>query len=368
MGDVLVKLDPVDEERNVKQAKVNVLVAENNLATARLNLRIAEEKLAHDEDTAKANLQSAKNDAQNKKTEHERQIQLFEKKFSSQEALDNAQLAAAQAEIAVKNREIAIEELATQRVELELKRNAIADAEANLETRKLTLSDAEQRLSDTTVTAPLDGVIAALNVQIGQIVSSGTNSVNAGTDIMTISDVNTMFTDVDVDESEISNIDVGLPVDIVTESTDERKFHGIVRRIFTRGSRNRGVVIFKVHIEITDPDLKYLRAETTTNIEIILAESKDTLSVPLPALTINGDKKSVVVQTGEGENITTEKRDVEVGISNGNDVEIVSGLNDGDQVVISVSPDESRWIRRALDKKVMTEWQTGRGARAVRSR
>lgn len=437
-GDVLLKLDPVDEERNVRQAQVNLQVAENNLATSKLNLQIAQERLVNNRATANAAIESAEIDLKNKRTDLARNRALFAKKLVSQETLDNSELLFRQAEITLQNRKIALEELKTSETELKLKEHAIADATSTVETRKLNLSDAEQRLKDTIVYSPVSGVISALNVKAGDMVASSTTNTGGGTAIMTVSDISKMFSDVDVDESEIAGITPGLAAEIQTESVDDRKFHGVVRRIYPKGSRNRGVVNFKVRIEITENDRKYLRSEMTTNIDIILAESKNALLIPLQAVRLDqggngpgrmgpggkapggmgpggmgpgpkgpggvgpggmppggkgpgekvpsgkkgpGEKgndakdkgngktaKSVIVQTGVDKHgkPVTEKRQVETGITNGEMVEIVSGLDENDTVVISVSPDESRWIRKALDKTVMTDWRSGRPARPAR--
>ena len=150
-GDVLLKLDPVDEERNVLQAKVNLQMAENNLATSKLNLQIAQERLANNRATANANIESAEIDLKNKRTDCARNRALFAKKLVSQETLDNSELLFRQAEITLQNRKIALDELKTAETELKLKEHAIADAASTVETRKLNLSDAEQRLKDTTV-------------------------------------------------------------------------------------------------------------------------------------------------------------------------------------------------------------------------
>ena len=367
-GDLLLKLDPVDEERNVRQAQVNLQVAENNLATSKLNLQIAQERLVNNRATANAAIESAEIDLKNKRTDCARNRALFAKKLVSQETLDNSELLFRQAEITLLNRKIALDDLKTQETELKLKEHAIADAASTVETRKLNLSDAEQRLKDTTVYSPVGGVISALNVKAGDMVASSTTNTGGGTAIMTVSDISKMFSDVDVDESEIAGIVPGQAAEIQTESIDDRKFHGIVRRIYPKGSRNRGVVNFKVRVEITENERKYLRSEMTTNIDIILAERKNALLVPTRAIHLDKDERSVMVQVGTDKHgrPQTEKRPVVTGITNGEMVEIVSGLSDGDTVVISVSPDESRWIRKALDKNVMTDWRSGRPARPAR--
>ncbi|GHV21739.1 macrolide transporter subunit MacA [Planctomycetales bacterium] len=359
-GDVLVRLDPVDENRNVRQAKINLQIAENNLATAKLNEEIATARLKNDEATATAAVESARIDYENAKIVSERNRQLFGKKLLSQENLDTTELAEKQAAINVQNRQIALDEMNIRRTELELKKRAVADADANLETKKLALSDAEQRLIETTVKAPTNGVVSALNAQIGQMVSSATVNTGGGTEIMTISDLDRLFADVEVDESEIAGIEPGLRAEIVAESNADKKFAGITRRIYAKGTRTRGVVNFTVRIEVLDPDLRYLRPEMTANAEIILAAATDALLIPAPAVRREGEQKYVLVQAPDGKE---ERRDIVVGIENDRHAQVLSGLQKGEAVVISVSSDEARWVNNALNPNVMTQFSSGRGVR-----
>jgi RND family efflux transporter MFP subunit len=359
-GDVLVRLDPVDENRNVRQAKINLQIAENNLATAKLNEEIATARLKNDEATAAAAAESARIDYENAKIVSERNRQLFGKKLLSQENLDTTELAEKQAAINVQNRQIALDEMNVRRTELELKKRAVADADANLETKKLALSDAEQRLIETTVKAPTNGVVSALNAQIGQMVSSATVNTGGGTEIMTISDLDRLFADVEVDESEIAGIEPGLRAEIVAESNADKKFAGVTRRIYAKGTRTRGVVNFTVRIEVLDPDLRYLRPEMTANAEIILAEATEALLIPTAAVRGEGGQKYVLVQSPDGKE---ERRDIAVGIENDRHAQVLNGLQKGESVVISVSSDEARWVNNALNPNVMTQFSSGRGVR-----
>lgn len=339
-GLLLVELNPVDEERIVKQAQISLSSSQARLAKARQSLLIAQQELAAQRRRADTAIKSAQARAEDAKAKSARMKQLLEKKLASQEEYDTAETQAIQAGADLENARIRIEELDTQEKSLELKREDVNLAQAQVESDRIALSNAQQRLADTKVYAPIAGIVSVRNVQIGQIISSGISNVGGGTTVLTLSDLSRLFVLASVDESDIGKVRVGQAATITADAFPGRTFRGKVVRIATKGVSTSNVVTFEVKIEILGKNKLMLKPEMTANIEIVAQEEKSALLVPVEAVSRKKKLQIVNVQKADG---TTEERPVTVGISDGVKIAITSGLNEGETVVIREGEAESRW-------------------------
>jgi len=233
-----------------------------------------------------------------------------------------------------------MEELALKEKELEIKRQNVKLAEAQVETDKINLSLSEQRLQDTKVFSPIDGVVSERNVQTGQIISSGISNVGGGTVTMVISDLSRMFIIASVDESDIGKVELSQNVVITADAFPGKRFSGKIERIGTKGVNVSNVVTFEVKIELIGANKSLLKPEMTTNIEIIVAEKEEALLVPSEAVLNKDDQDFVRVMIDNG---SVKERPVQVGISDGVLTEITGGLNKGDLVVYRPEEAKSRW-------------------------
>ena len=249
-GELLVELDPVAEERRVKRAEVALSAAGARLEQARQNLIIAERSLATEKRRAAAALVSAEARAEDLRAKAGRAEQLMEKNLSSREEHDTAQTAAVAAEAELENSRLRAEDLKTQELALEIKRQEVRTCEAQAESEEIALAEAQQRLKDTKVYAPISGVVSTRNVEIGQIVSSGINNIGGGTTLLTVSDLSRTYVLAAVDESDIGKAKVGQAVRITADAYPQKTFRGRVARIATRGESTSNVVTFEVKIEV----------------------------------------------------------------------------------------------------------------------
>lgn len=339
-GDLLVKLDPIDEQRNVDKTKVDLTSAEAKLAMSKENLKLAEQALVTDKERAQANIRSMEAMAKYAKQKAARLKAVLEGGAGSQEDADAAETNATQMAVDLENAKIKIDELKTQEQALEVKRQDVKLAEANVDSTKISLEIAQQRLSETTIRAPIDGVVAARNIQVGTIISSGISNVGGGTTVMVISDLESILVYAAVDESEIGKVEVGQDVNITADAHPGMKFRGKVVRIATRGVNVSNVITFEVRIEVTSKNKHKLKPEMTTNVEVVAAERKDALTVPMDSLSRKQGKRIATVQKPEG---GTEERTVETGINDGTNIEIVSGLSENETVTYKKGETESRW-------------------------
>lgn len=339
-GDLLVELDPVDVQRSVDKAKATLAASAAKLASAKENLSIAEQNLKTARQRAEAMLKSAVAKERDAKSRSARMVELLAKKLASQEDADSAMTSAEQAGADLLTAKAAIDDLRAQELTLELRKQDIKLAEAQVDSDRIALSIQEQTLKDTKVVAPIDGVVSARGVQIGQIISSGITNVGGGTSVMTLSDLSRIFTSASVDESDIGRVRLDQPVDITADAFPGVKFPGKVVRIATRGVNTSNVVTFEVKIEITGEKKNLLKPEMTTNVEIVLSDVKDALLAPVDAVFRKSGKQWVSLVKADG--IATEDREVKVGITDGVKYQVIEGLAEGDTVVTR-SDAASKW-------------------------
>ena len=363
-GDLLVELDPVDELRMVNQAKISLASSHARLMQSKVNLQTAEKDLAAERKGAEAALKPAKARAKDVRAKAERMKQLFKKKLASEEDKDTADTAAIQAEVDLENALIRLEELTIKEQELEIKRQDIKLAEAQMETNRIDLSLAEQRLADTKVFSPIDGVVSERNVQSGQIISSGISNVGGGTRVMVLSDLTRLFVLASVDESDIGKVELGQKVIITADAFPEQRFLGKIERIATKGINVSNVVTFEVKIEALGKTKSLLKPEMTANVEIIVAEKEEALLVPAETVLHKEREPFVQVIKDDG---SVKERPVQLGISDGVATEITSGVNQGDTVVYHKGKAQSRWrtdqSRRSLTSRRGMQLMMGGGQR-----
>jgi len=339
-GDLLVELDPVDELRNLKRSEVALDASRARLAQASQSYQVAQHTLDTDTKKAKAALESAQRRAVDARAKTDRMKQLLEKKLASQEEYDTAETAGVQAETDLTNAQVKMEEMGIQKETLELRRQDVLLAQSDLRSDEIATSISQQRLKETRVFAPINGVVAARNVQIGQIIASGVSNVGGGTTLLTLSDLEHIFVLASVDESDIGKVKVDQPAVVTADAYPNVTFAGKVVRIATRGVNLSNVVTFEVKIEITSENKSLLKPEMTTNIEVVAAEKKDALQIPAEAVMRRGWQTMVLAMNDDG---TSALRPVKVGINDGFRAEILEGLAEGDTVAVRKGEAESRW-------------------------
>ncbi|MGA3066778.1 MAG: efflux RND transporter periplasmic adaptor subunit [Tepidisphaeraceae bacterium] len=343
-GDLLLQVDPTDERRMADQAQAAVAISQAKLQEAKLNATVAELDLQTATEQAESNLQSAQIKATNLQNKADRQQQLLLQKLAAPEDYETAQTDAAAAAADLQTAKIAKEQLKSQAASVEVKKQDVVLAEAQLQSDQIALANALQQLSYTTVSAPMDGVVADVEVELGTIISSAIENVGGGTTVMTLSDLSKIFVNASVDESDIGDVRVGQRAVITADAYPGKTFDGSVVRIATQGVNNSNVVTFTVKIEVTSDNKELLKPQMTTNVQIIEAQDNNVVIIPSAAVVRREGKFTVSVVKPDG---STEDRDVEVGINDGTSAEIASGLQPGETVVVHRADANGRWTGMA---------------------
>ena len=334
-SDLLLEIDPIDEERNVHQANIDLDSSKAKLAQAKQNLKVAEETIQVEKDKAATNLKSSQAKNADAKARVERMKELLKKKLVSQEEYDTTATSAVQAEVDLDNARIQLEDVKIQEMQLVVKRESVNLAEAEVEQDQIAQAIAQRRLSETKVFAPVDAVISDSTAQVGKIISSGITNVGGGTTIMTLCDLSQIFVQAFLDESDIGRAKVEQSVRITATSYPGVEFEGKIITIATKGKNVSNVVTFEVKIEVVSENKTMLKPEMTTNVDIVASKKESVITVPTTALTPRGRDNLVMVV---GKDNKPAYRPVKIGIKDKRKVEVLEGLAEGE--IISVTKAE----------------------------
>ena len=152
-----------------------------------------------------------------------------------------------------------------------------------------------QRLN---VTSPMDGVVIRRGVELGDTVTSGVSSFNAGTVLMTVADVGTMIIKAGINEVDIGKVRLEQPVKISLDAYPKVKFAGAIKRIAPAARLEEKVKVFDVEIAI-DRQGAELRTGMTANIDVLGERRDKVLTVPVEALFRRDDKEVVYIKKSE---------------------------------------------------------------------
>lgn len=222
--------------------------------------------------------------------------------------------------------------------EMELERAARRHAEAKLQVtaareRLALLEDGrvliEGRVLESMVHAPVDGYILERMVQVGDPVVP-LSTYQAGTALFRMADMQDLVFRGTVDEIDVGRIEEGMEVLIRIGALPDRQLRGTVARIALKGRRQDQGTVFPVEVTVTDMDGAALRAGYSANAEIIVRRAENALLLPERVISFAGDTATVTVQMEGG---ATERRTIEIGVSDAINIEVTAGLREGERVV-----------------------------------
>lgn len=385
-GDVLVELDPVDETRNVESRQADVDRAKSAVEKTRTNLENNQVDLPLQTSDAEARLVDAEsqfNEAEfrwNKVKSYSKDVVGDVEKVSAEQTFNRARAALISAKNAVQRAKN------NERILIKAAEEDLISAEATLRQTQKSLDEAEQRLKETIIRAPADGMVYRVDVKQGEMIQSGTQSFTGGTPIMTVADTSAMFVMAQVDEADIGMIrdiapdfakpgmtreltpeevkdytqyvmdsddearaeaDVekaialggalkGKPVDVTVDAYRNETFQGAIERILPEPQNLSNVITFQVKIRLVGKDLEKLlglQADlsfTTKSLDNVVLVKND-------ALFSEGKQCFVYVPVRKNPNapLDEEKRPVRIGSTDGTFTEVTEGLKDGEEVWIT---------------------------------
>ena len=308
--------------------------------------------------TAVADLARAKADAEQKKLDYQRAQGLFKDQLISKQDFDAREAAWEASASGLEQAQARIVQTKAQR---EASHERVKQAAASL-------THASDVLQKTEYSAPFDGTISNLPVREGETVVIGIQN-QPGSTLMTLADMSVIIAEVKVDETDIVNVKLGQPADVTIDAIPSKVFKGHVTEIGENAIvRSTGVATsqtlassqeakdFKVKVTLDSPP-QNLRPGLSTTAKITTATRSSVLAIPIQALTIRqrGDLQPKAKGKGEVEAASPAqaKKDkeeiqgvfvirqkkavfvpVETGITGTTDIEVTSGLQQGDEIVV----------------------------------
>jgi HlyD family secretion protein len=337
---------PVREGDAVKAGQVVVEIEKALYESARDQAKAAR-------DQASVNLEQARAQLANAELTFKRTSGLFSEGIASQDVLDRARLDRDSAEIAVRSQQEAIHQASSGY------QRAIED------------------LDRTTIRAPMDGFVTALNVEKGETAVMGTMNFQ-GSVLMVIGDLSEMVAEVEVAESEVVPLALGQAATIHLDALGDATLAGKVVEIGSSGVKQGDVVKFKVKVGLDAPDAR-VKPGMTSRVEIVTQTAKQVLAIPQQAVQTRWlDEKGKEVDRREGDRSQREasvayllaqgkaaRREVKTGVHDEIWVEVRDGLAEGDEVIVGPyrvlrSLKQSDPVRPAEKKKDAKVGETGK--------
>lgn len=258
--------------------------------------------------SAQNQMQSAKIDLDNQKKLFERQKTLFNKGVISANDFDLAQTTYKQA--------VQTYNAATQ----------------NIEIIKTGTSKSLANVAQTMIRSTVSGMVLEVPVKAGnQVIES--NNFNEGTTIASLADVGSMIFEGKLDESEVGKIKLNLPLEITVGAIENIKFEAILDYIAPKGTLENGAVQFPIKGTLTNKNQTFIRAGLSANASIILAKVENVMAIKEALVQYDDKTKKPFVEV-ETTSQKFEKKQVELGISDGIYVEIKSGISKDDKIKI----------------------------------
>lgn len=258
--------------------------------------------------SANNQIQSAKIDLENQKKMYERQKSLFEKGVISANDFDVAETAYKQAQQSY---------------------NAMVQSAEIIRTGT---TSGMANVAQTLIRSTVSGMVLDVPVKKGNQVIEA-NNFNEGTTIASLADVSNMIFEGKLDESEVGKIKLDLPLEITVGAIENKKFDAVLDYIAPKGVDENGAMQFPIKGTLVNKDSTFIRAGLSANASIILAKADDVLAVKEGLVQYDEKTKKSFVEVLVGEQ-KFERRDVELGVSDGIYVEIKSGITKDDKIKI----------------------------------
>jgi multidrug efflux pump subunit AcrA (membrane-fusion protein) len=316
-GQVIARLEQEDLRASVEKARADLAAAEAKLVTVQKGARTQELE------AAEAALRQAEANRSLAQVNLDRYRALYQEGGIALQVVDTA----------ARDYDVSAAQVRSAQEQVSLLRNKytaedLRIAEAQVLQAKAALRIAEANLGYANITAPMSGVVASVSTQQGETVTSGSAAAQAQT-FVTIIDLTRLQVDAFVDETDIGKVRVGQEATFTVDAFPDREFSGKVTAIYPKAIIQQNVVTYDVLIAIDNRE-GLLRPDMTTNTTITVAKREQVLAVPNQAIRRDNGERTVLALEGE----RFVPRPVKVGWKDKQYTEILSGINQGERVVV----------------------------------
>ena len=350
-GQLLAKLESVQPEADVAAMRASVASAEADSAAAEASVKSGDDAIA----TAQAGVQRSAAEVERTRLDFERGKQLLNEKLIAKQDYDQRKAAYDSAIAGLNQSKAQLNQSSSDRQRLAASLNAM---QRRITQNRAQLRRASDVLERTQSVAPIDGIVTNLPVRVGETVVPGIQN-SASSLIMTIADMSLITAEVKVDETDIVNVKLDQLADVNIDAMPNKSFKGQVIEIAANQSAvsSQEAKDFKVVVALDNPPDE-IRPGLSATAKITTATRKNSLSIPIQALTVRqkgdletkkkGSAPAKTAQLTPAEQkarkeeiqgvfvVNTGKavfRKVDTGITGATDIEVLSGLKDGDEIV-----------------------------------
>ncbi|KRG36273.1 efflux RND transporter periplasmic adaptor subunit [Psychrobacter sp. APC 3281] len=335
-GDLIAQIDQVTQKNSLSNEQASLEQSEAALQSAQAESLSKQASLK----SAYADLASRQSELKQAQSDFARLQDLVAIDAISQQEYDTQATSVETAKAAVANARAAIDTA----------KAAIATTEANINSQQAALrksrtnvSTAEEDLSYTTIRAPISGTVVSITTEQGTTV----NANQTAPTLVTLADLSTVRINAQISEADVINVSAGMPAYFNIIGNPDQQYDATLTAIepapeqISSTSSTDAAIYYVGYVEVPNPD-RLFRIDMTAQIYIIVNEAKNALLVPS---TVIQEKRSKGKEKGKAatgkfvrvlkEDGTVEERTVEVGIDNRVNAQILSGLKEGEEVIIS---------------------------------
>jgi HlyD family secretion protein len=367
-GQVVARIESIQANADVQAQRASVASAEADSSASEAGLKVQDDTIR----TQQATIERTKSDLDLARINFERYDQLYKSGVAPKSDYDQRKSAYDSQVAGLREAELRLDQLRSQRAQSLAQ---ITSAQRRVTQAQAGLTRVNDILEKHDVVAPLDGIVTNLPVQIGETVVPGVQN-SAASSVMTVADMSLITAEVKVDETDIVNLKIGQKADVTIDAVPDRTFSGHVIEIGnTAILRSTGQVAsssatssteakdFKVVVALDDPP-NTIRPGLSCTAKIVVATRKEVLAIPIQALTVRqkGDLEDAAAsaskqkQKDNGQapvdlaaekhrreevtgvfvivNQKAEFKKVDTGITGSTDIEVLSGVQPGEQIVI----------------------------------
>ncbi len=312
-------------------SQVNINQAQSQVELARLRLQDAQRELERQRNIHTQNLdvQTAKANFENAQTEEARQRQLFEAGVISEQQYNQYKLDLELRRNTFENAKITSSNNLSQfETQVDIAQQELNSAVSNLRLLREGVDQNSKQVANE-VNSTVSGMVLDVPLEEGASVIER-NNFNEGTTIATIADMETLIFEGKVDEADVGSIDVGMPILLKIGAIPDVEYEAILEYISPKGIKEEGTVKFEVRAAVRQTGERFLRAGYSANGDIIIHKKDSVLAIKERDIIYEGDNKYVEVKNGDD----YDRKQIETGISDGLNTEILSGLDTTMQVKV----------------------------------
>ena len=226
---------------------------------------------------------------------------------------------------------VSAEEYEKQEVTLKQQREELQAARDNLEIVRDGITKSSADISSTLIRSTIDGLILDVPIKVGNSVIMA-NTMNDGTTIATVADMNDLIFRGNIDETEVGRVHEGMPVKLTIGALQNLTFDAMLEYISPKATEDNGANQFEIKAAVQAPDTVVIRSGYSANAEIVLDRVLQTLAIPEGCVEFSGDSTFVYVLTDSVPHQQFRRQPITVGLSDGIQIAVKSGLTSQDKV------------------------------------